>query len=350
MTDRLIQKHSLQRSDGELTFDERGVVTAAGDFAATYITNGRWKGRAIPDHELEHIVTDAFPDGDWRTPPRSSGAQEQARQHTLDFMATVRDLEGVTSPSDETLASATGRHILDVRNLARLLADAGHLEIVEHGEHPNDPFADARLTAAGAAWLAEERPDAGTPSRGPEPPSERLVFFITPLGKEGSPQRVRSDQIMREVLQPALDDRNTKHPSGPPLRVIRSIESDAPGDVTTQIVQDIWRSAFVVVDLTGHNPNVMYELGLADAQAIPTIRLTSDLQQWSFDQVTMNAIEIPGSSETGAIRKAESKHAMERVSGQIDRVLAAGFQLHTAVTAAGFGREAYRKDHEAHGR
>jgi hypothetical protein len=44
-----------------------------------------------------------------------------------------------------------------------------------------------------------------------------------------------------------------------------SIDLAAPGDIINQVWQDIRRSEVIVADLTGDNPNVFYEMGLAHA-------------------------------------------------------------------------------------
>src|SRR5213594_962372 len=47
------------------------------------------------------------------------------------------------------------------------------------------------------------------------------------------------------------------------LEYIRGDLSDKPGSVLPQILHEIERAAVVVADITGHNPNVFYELGIA---------------------------------------------------------------------------------------
>jgi hypothetical protein len=47
------------------------------------------------------------------------------------------------------------------------------------------------------------------------------------------------------------------------MEYIRGDLSDKPGSIMPQIVHEIRRAAVVVADITGHNPNVFYELGIA---------------------------------------------------------------------------------------
>jgi hypothetical protein len=56
---------------------------------------------------------------------------------------------------------------------------------------------------------------------------------------------------------------------------------------TRPIMQDIWESIFqsavIIADVTGRNPNVLYEVGLAHALGKPTIMLTQNIEDVPFD-------------------------------------------------------------------
>ncbi len=56
---------------------------------------------------------------------------------------------------------------------------------------------------------------------------------------------------------------------------------------TAPIIQDIWnqiwRARAVVADVTGRNPNVNYELGICHALGVPTVLITQNLSDVSFD-------------------------------------------------------------------
>ena len=47
------------------------------------------------------------------------------------------------------------------------------------------------------------------------------------------------------------------------LEYVRGDLSDKPGSIMPQILHEIRRASVVVADITGHNPNVFYELGIA---------------------------------------------------------------------------------------
>src|SRR4051794_18125197 len=59
------------------------------------------------------------------------------------------------------------------------------------------------------------------------------------------------DRIIREVAKDCK------------LSYVRGDRRHQPGSVLPQIVHDIRCADIVVADITGHNPNVFYELGIA---------------------------------------------------------------------------------------
>lgn len=60
-------------------------------------------------------------------------------------------------------------------------------------------------------------------------------------------------------------------------------ESDEVGVIHGQIVQNLYADEIVVVDVSGKNPNVMFELGLRLAFDKPTIIVQDDSNGYSFD-------------------------------------------------------------------
>lgn len=85
------------------------------------------------------------------------------------------------------------------------------------------------------------------------------------------------------------------------------------------IVHDIWdltkTAKIIVADLTGKNPNVLYELGLAHALAKPVILITESLDDIPFDLRALRIIEYnKNDPEWGDILKEKTKEAIREVS------------------------------------
>ena len=94
------------------------------------------------------------------------------------------------------------------------------------------------------------------------------AFVISPFGEP-------FDTYFTHVLKPALEDAG--------LYAVRGDSLYRP----TTIVDDIWQgirdAKLLVAELTGRNPNVFYELGLAHAISKPVILLSESIEDVPFD-------------------------------------------------------------------
>lgn len=99
-------------------------------------------------------------------------------------------------------------------------------------------------------------------------------FFVTPIGNAGSEQRIRADKVQKFILAPIAKNF---------LNVTRADEVDDPGTITTDIVQRLYNNPLVVADLTGHNPNVMYEVGLRHCFNLPIVHFAQVGERPPFD-------------------------------------------------------------------
>jgi len=66
---------------------------------------------------------------------------------------------------------------------------------------------------------------------------------------------------------------------------------DNQQNILQDIVEGIYRASIVIADLTGLNPNVFYELGLAHAMNKKVIIITQDLGELPFDIKSYRAVE-----------------------------------------------------------
>jgi len=69
------------------------------------------------------------------------------------------------------------------------------------------------------------------------------------------------------------------------MRYVRGDLRNQPGSVMAQIIRDIRAAAVVVADVTGHNPNVFYELGIAHQEKGPgrVVIITQSTEKSPFD-------------------------------------------------------------------
>ncbi|MBM6730094.1 hypothetical protein H6A14_02675 [Bifidobacterium pullorum subsp. saeculare] len=72
---------------------------------------------------------------------------------------------------------------------------------------------------------------------------------------------------------------------------VNALDMDNPRSVLRDIVEGIYGAKVVIADLTGSNPNVYYELGLAHALGKKTIILTQAIDELPFDIRAYRVIE-----------------------------------------------------------
>ena len=70
-------------------------------------------------------------------------------------------------------------------------------------------------------------------------------------------------------------------------------ESDGSGIIQKNIVQNLYYDPIVVCDVSGKNPNVMFELGLRLAFDKPTVIVKDDKTDYSFDTSPIEHIPYP---------------------------------------------------------
>lgn len=104
---------------------------------------------------------------------------------------------------------------------------------------------------------------------------ERTCFLISPIGEEGSHARKHADAVFKYIVRPAMEECG--------IRAVRGDHLDEPGAISKQMFQRILNDDLCVAVLTGQNPNVYYELGVAHASRRPVIILLSKDEDLPFD-------------------------------------------------------------------
>jgi hypothetical protein len=90
------------------------------------------------------------------------------------------------------------------------------------------------------------------------------------------------DTVFHCIIEPALSDR---------YDVVRGDHVARPGRITEQFIEDIMENDLVVCVLTGNNPNVYYELAIAESAARPIIVLRQRDDEVPFDVKDVRFIE-----------------------------------------------------------
>jgi hypothetical protein len=103
----------------------------------------------------------------------------------------------------------------------------------------------------------------------------KRCFVISPIGAEGSKVREHADDVYDYIIKPAMDACG--------VTAFRSDHLRDPGKISEQMFRSLIHDDLVVAVLTGHNPNVFYELAIAQAAARPVIILLRKGQALPFD-------------------------------------------------------------------
>ena len=108
------------------------------------------------------------------------------------------------------------------------------------------------------------------------------VFVACPIGGPNSPERRRSDKLLRHVIEPVCRELG--------LEAIRADKLKRPGRITDQVTDHLESAAVVLADLTRLNPNVMFELGVRVGTQRSYVLLAKIGQTLPFDLKDLRTI------------------------------------------------------------
>ena len=158
------------------------------------------------------------------------------------------------------------------------------------------------LEQIGGASISIAKPEGGIRALGTPQNSkknwDRICFYITPIGEDGSEHRKHSDLFLSSIVEPALNAFN--------LEVIRADRIGEPGMITAQILEHILYSRLVVVDLSYHNPNVFYEMAVRHMCKLPVLQICRKADRIPFDVNQVRTITIDTTDIYSLLPKIET--------------------------------------------
>lgn len=165
--------------------------------------------------------------------------------------------------------------------------------------------------------------------------ANKICFVITPIGADGSDTRRRTEGLIDEVIEPVMATRS--------LQVIVAHRISVAGSITRQVLEHLRSARLVVANLTGLNPNVMYELGIRHATFGPVLSVAEDGTPLPFDVADQRTI-FYRDDMAGAYRlKADLEAAVDAIleGTAVDNPYLQVVQRNAAVKEPWIGKEEY---------
>lgn len=187
-----------------------------------------------------------------------SGLYEQFKNNRLPATSVMRDFAIEQALAAEDTADECVETVLaNVRDLGLLTNYAGAErlltfeilldEMVPAGEETIDPI---ELPETSSGLDQARRVPVVTPAQVVAESADlsSVCFLVSPIGEEGSEQRMHADLILGSLIEPALVSLN--------LRLVRADKISTPGLITSQVIDHLVRAPLVIADLSFGNPNV----------------------------------------------------------------------------------------------
>ncbi len=153
-------------------------------------------------------------------------------------------------------------------------------------------------------------------------------FVITPIGVDNSPQRKRADRLCDDIVLPAIDG------CTPELVVERSDRIQSSELITVRVVEEITTARLIIADLVDPNPNVYYELGIAESFRKPIIRFGGrEAEALPFDVRDMRTIALP-KYDDGRIDVADANRCIRAIREMLPEMLDSGYRPKSVVALA----------------
>lgn len=153
------------------------------------------------------------------------------------------------------------------------------------------------------------------------PENEKTAFVIMPFDAE-------LNDVYSELLLPVLRDVG--------FFVRRADDIFSHQNILRDIVQSIAEADLVVADLTGLNPNVFYELGVAHGLRKRVILLTQNIDEVPFDLRSYRIIHY----QTHFARVEQARHLLrETAQGAFDRAIEFGSPVTDFLRSSGLAAE-----------
>jgi hypothetical protein len=217
---------------------------------------------------------------------------ESQKGNRLPALSVLEDKARENEIPDEDARECVEIFVVNAKYLGILKSIAGAERIIpieqaieEAQPRPETAFGQP-FTSQGQSLGDQVQTEVPVTAKGQD--FEQICFYISPIGEEGSEQRIHADLFLGSLVEPALEEFN--------LKVVRADNIGKPGMITAQILEYILKSKLVIADLSFHNPNVFYELSLRHTSRLPTVQIIRKIDKIPFDLDQFRTIQIDTTS------------------------------------------------------
>lgn len=111
----------------------------------------------------------------------------------------------------------------------------------------------------------------------------KRCFVVSPIGDAGTDIRKNADQLYQHIIKPVCEKCG--------FSAHRVDEFNTSGSITQEILDALNEYELVIADLTGHNPNVFFEIGYRTKSQKPIIHLKRKNEVIPFDVSAIRTFE-----------------------------------------------------------
>jgi O-acetyl-ADP-ribose deacetylase (regulator of RNase III) len=132
----------------------------------------------------------------------------------------------------------------------------------------------------------------------------KRCFVISPIGEPDSAARKHADIVFHGIIRPAVEELKSE---GVDIEPFRSDQLREPGKISEQMFREIFHDDLCIAILTGFNPNVFYELAVAQCAYRPVVALLQQGERPPFDVTDLRIVPY----DLDTLRVLERRDAKE---------------------------------------
>jgi len=132
----------------------------------------------------------------------------------------------------------------------------------------------------------------------------KRCFVISPIGEPNSEIRQHADTVYFGIIEPALEELRAE---GLEIEPIRSDQLREPGQISQQMFREIFQDDLCIVILSFPNPNVFYELAVAQCAYRPIVALLREGEKLPFDVADLRTVPYSLEDKVRLVKKEDAK-------------------------------------------